>query len=127
MRRPLIVMLLVGSTLADRRPAETASNTFTGWVACDRCAPARLTAKRLGPVNRTCAQRCIAEGARVVFIDERGRRLLDVINPARTKGQEGHYIRITGSLDAEQTAIDVHSITVLEDYVALCARQGREP
>jgi len=75
-----------------------------------------------GPVNRDCAQRCIADGAKVVLIDESARRLLKVTNPEATRGQESHHVRITGALDANAKALQVASVTVLEEYVPFCAR-----
>jgi hypothetical protein len=118
-----LAMALPALILVVAQPAATPTKVnLTGWIACDRCAPARLKAARLGPVNRDCAQRCIADGAKVVLIDEGARRLLKLSNPEVTKGQEGHYVRLTGILDADANALQVASVTVLEEYVAFCAR-----
>jgi len=121
--RSHLAMALPALILVAAQPAATPTKvTLTGWIACDRCAPARLKAARLGPVNRDCAQRCIADGAKVVLIDEGARRLLKVTNPEATKGQEGHYARLAGILDARANALQVTSVTVLEEYVAFCSR-----
>jgi hypothetical protein len=121
--RSHLVAALPALILVAAQPAATPTKvSLTGWIACDRCAPARLKAARLGPVNRDCAQRCIADGAKVVLIDENARRLLKVTNPEATKGQESHYVRITGALDADAKALQVASVTVLEEYVPFCAR-----
>src|SRR5687767_13450286 len=106
--RTHLAMAVRARILAAADPAGTPPQvTLTGWIACDRCAPARLKAAQLGPVNRDCAQRCIAEGAQVVLIDESARRLLKVTNPEATKGQESHYVRLTGLLDASANALQV--------------------
>jgi hypothetical protein len=121
--RSHLALALPALILVAAQPAATSAKvTLTGWIACDRCSPARLKAARMGPVNRDCAQRCIAEGAKVVLIDEGARRLLKVTNPEATKGQESHYVRLTGLLDASANALQVTSVTVLEEYVASCGR-----
>lgn len=121
--RTHLAMALPALILSAAEPAATPTKvTLKGWIACDRCAPARLKAAQLGPVNRDCAQRCIAEGAKVVLIDESARRLLKVTNPEVTKGQESHYVRLSGLLDSSANTLQVTSVTVLDEYVAFCAR-----
>lgn len=121
MRSHLLAALPPLLLIAAQPAASPPTVTLTGWLACDRCAPARLKAARLRPVNRDCAQRCIAEGAKVVLIDEKARRLLRVTNPEVTKGQEGHYVRVTGAVDTNAKTLQVTSVAVLEEYVAFCA------
>jgi hypothetical protein len=112
---------LTASSVVSASPIPAA--TTTGWFACDRCAPARLKAAELRPVNRECAQRCLADGAKMLFINEKPKGLLRVLNPAIAKGQEGHYVRVTGSIDSTYGTLNVESIKVLEEYVAYCARR----
>jgi hypothetical protein len=61
--------------------------TVTGWFSCDRCAPAaRVKAERIHPSDRECAQKCVADGANLVFRDEKARRVvLRVANPSAAK------------------------------------------
>ena len=107
-------------------PGDTAAPrwTATGWFACDRCAPARLRSPRIGPTNRECTQRCIAEGANLVFIAEKTRTILQVANPDLAKGQEGHYVQVTGSVDKLGKTLRLGSVNVLERYIAKCGRPG---
>jgi hypothetical protein len=95
--------------------------TVTGWFSCDRCAPAaRVKAKRIRPTNRECAQKCLADGAHLVFLDEKARRVLQVANPAVAKGQESHYVQVAGSIDMQSKTLTVTSVKDLEEYVAKC-------
>lgn len=73
--------------------ALAAQNT-KGWFACDGCGPARLKAEGIGPTNRECSQRCIAEGANLTFIDQRTRTILQVANPEAGRGRERHSIML---------------------------------
>ncbi len=118
------IALLAASSVA--MGSSMTPTTSTGWFACDRCAPARLKAAQLRPVNRDCAQRCLADGAKMVFINETPKGLLRVLNPEVAKGQEGHYTRVTGSIDSAAGTLRVNSVKVLEEYVAFCSRRGLE-
>jgi len=51
-------------------------------------------------------------------------RVLRVANADAAKGQEGHYVRVTGSLDGE--SLRVSSVEVLKEYVASCARPRKK-
>ena len=98
--------------------------TVTGWFSDELCARPRVRAGRIGPTNRECAQKCLAQGAAMVFIDEEAQRILRVANADAAKGQEGHYVRVTGSLDGE--SLRVSSVEVLKEYVASCARPRKK-
>ena len=49
---------------------ESKTVTLAGWLGDEKCAPARLTAEKLGPTNPECSKTCIEKGAAVVFISE---------------------------------------------------------
>jgi hypothetical protein len=97
------------------RPVE-----LTGWFADENCAAARVKAGQIGPTGRECAQRQIAKGVAVVFIDEEGKRLLRVANPEAAAGQESHYVRVSGTLDGE--TLRVASLEVMQEYAPSCGR-----
>lgn len=116
-----LMFLLVAAGFGIGGETAPAQTTVTGWFSCDRCAPAaRVKAKRIRPTNRECAQKCLAEGARLVFLDEKARRVLQVANPDAAKGQESHHVQVAGSIDARGETLTVSSVKVLEEYVAKC-------
>lgn len=100
--------------------AETRRVELTGWFSDEGCAAARVKAGNIGPTGRACAQKQIAAGAAMVFIDREGERLLRVANPEAAAGQESHYVRVLGSLDGD--TLRVSSLEVLKEYVASCSR-----
>jgi hypothetical protein len=125
MQRTLLAMVafaLVGAATASSRETRGQS-TAVGWFSCDRCAPAaRVKAKHISPANRECVQKCVSEGAGLVFLDEEARAVLQVTNPEAAKGQESHYVQVTGAIDAQEHTLTVSSVKVLKEYVAKCGR-----
>jgi hypothetical protein len=99
--------------------------TATGWFSCDRCAVSRVKSGRVGPTNRECAQKCLAEGALMVFLDEKAAALFQVDNPEQARGQESHYVRIHGTVDPDVKTVHVDSVEVLQTYVASCGLPRR--
>lgn len=123
MKRAEIVFLIFASlpvALAGKQDTNTMLRT-TGWFVDEWCAPARLKVRPLRPTNRECAQRCIDQGAKVVFLDETAQRILLVANPEIAKDQESHYVWVVGSLDASSQTLYVKTFEVLKKYSASCA------
>ena len=99
-----------------------AAYTATGWFACDRCSRARVADGRTGPSDRACAQRCIARGEAVVFVDENAVASFRITNPESVKGQESHYVRVRGTFDPTANTLEVGSFEVLKTFVPKCGR-----
>jgi len=119
----VVGFVLVGAATAPSEERSRGGVTFVGWFSCDRCAPeARVKAKQISPANRDCAQKCVSQGAGLVFLDERGRAVLRVTNPEAAKGQESHYVEVSGAVDAQARTLTVSSVKVLKEYVAKCSR-----
>jgi hypothetical protein len=102
---------------AEKAPTAT---TATGWFSDESCATERVKAGRIGPTGRSCTRECLAKGVRMAFIDEKARAVLRVENPAAARGQEGAYVRVTGSVDAARKTLHVDSVKVLKPYAATC-------
>ena len=107
------------TTLRAQSPVE-----ITGWFSDEGCARTRVKAGLIGPTGRACAQKQIASGAAVVFIDEEGKRVLRVAIPETAKDQESHYVRVNGSLDGD--TLRVASLEVLKEYAPSCARPRKK-
>jgi hypothetical protein len=126
MQRTLVTMVafaMVGAVTAPSGESSRGQRTVVGWFSCDRCGPAaRVKAKHISPANRECVQKCVSEGAGLVFLDEKARAVLRVTNPAAAKGRESHYVQVTGAIDEQAHTLAVSSINVLKEYVAKCGR-----
>jgi hypothetical protein len=117
----LALGLLVSS---GARADEAVRVEVTGWFSDEGCAAARVKAGRIGPTGRACAQKQIANGAAMAFIDEEGKRLLRVANPEAAKGQESHYVRVSGTLDG--ATLRVASLELLDEYAPSCGRPRKK-
>jgi hypothetical protein len=113
----IALLLLTGPLLA---AAGDSAVTATGWFGCDKCSPARVKAEEPGPPGQECARKCIKEGAKVLFIDEKRKELFTVDNPEATRGIESDYVEFTGTMNAEARTVHVGTVTVKKKYVASC-------
>lgn len=123
---PVLVVCLNVAALGFAGSDSVGDSALRGWFACDRCAPGKMKTQPIRPPNRECAQRCIAEGATLVFIDEKTRTILKVANPEAARGQESHYVEVSGTVDARGKILRVESVKMLERFVAKCGRPGPE-
>lgn len=115
----LLTIGFVALALAADAPAVTV--THKGWFSDDKCAPSKVKSGKLGPNGRDCVQKCLKEGARMVFVDETAREMYFVDNPAVAAGQESHYVEVAGTIDTAKKTLRVASVKVLKEYVASCA------
>ena len=97
------------------------SVSHKGWFSDEGCAKGRVANGEFGPNGRDCVQKCIREGAKMVFVDETARKMYYVDNPDVAKGQESHYVEVAGSVNAEKQTFHVASVKVLKEYAASCA------
>ncbi len=73
--------------------------TATGWFDDDKCTAGRVKNGQMGPSNQDCARKCIKEGAKVVFLDEKRKASFVVDNPEATRGIESDYVEFTGTTE----------------------------
>jgi len=101
--------------------ADGAAVIHKGWFSDEGCAKSKVESGKLGPNGRDCVQKCLREGAKMVFVDETAKKMYYVDNPDVAKGQESHYVEVAGSLNAEKQTLHLASVKVLKEYVASCA------
>jgi hypothetical protein len=105
---------------------ESKTVTLTGWLGDEKCAPARLTAAKLGPTNPECSKTCIEKGAAVVFISETGREILKLRNYPNAIDDLGFKLEVTGSLDESAKTLTVTSVKQLNFEGAACSRPPKK-
>jgi hypothetical protein len=106
--RRLFLVALAGVVLSGAAPAK---RTFTGVVTDSMCAnKAGHSAMRMGPTDAECTRACVdVHGAQYVLYDGTHVYTLSDIKAAdRFAGQK---VRVTGTLDAKTSTIQVASIT----------------
>jgi hypothetical protein len=121
-RWKLAAVLLLATPALFGASGNDVAVTATGWFDCDRCTAGRVKNGEVGPAGQECARKCIKEGARVVFLDEKRKASFVVDNPETTRGIESDYVEFTGTLNAEAGTVHVDSIKVKSKYVASCGK-----
>jgi hypothetical protein len=121
-RFKLVAALLLLATPALFGASGNVSVTATGWFDDDKCTAGRVKNGEVGPSNQDCARKCIKEGARVVFLDEKRKASFVVDNPEATRGIESDYVEFTGTMNAEAGTVHVDTIKVKSKYVASCGK-----
>ena len=114
-----IIIFLVGVTLTQ---AGTETRTLRGWLSDEGCARGRATAGVYTGTNPECAKRCVAEGKKIVFIDPNARRVLDISNQDAARDNIGDEVAIIGVVDPGKAAVDINSLRLISQGVAMCTR-----
>jgi len=84
--------------------------TVDGWVSDSKCAADHAAA---GP-NPGCVSKCIAGGAKPVFVDA-DNKVWTIDNPDAVKGHYGHHVSVVASENASTKAVHITQVTMLAD------------
>ena len=109
MKKLMLVMCTLALVLAMAAVAKE-TTTVNGWVSDTKCA-----AKGMSATHAECAKKCIEAGHKAVFVSEADKKVWSVDNPETLKGHEGHYVAVTGNVDAEKGRVHVESVKMLEE------------
>ena len=95
--------LTVATVLADDMGK---SETVKGWVSDSKCGAKGADAKAA-----ECTKKCLAEGASMVVVTDKGQKVLAVDNPDALKDHVGHHVAVTGHVMGD--SIHVESVKML--------------
>jgi len=121
-RTRLAALLLFAAPALFGASEKDVAVTATGWFDCDKCTAGRVKNGEVGPAGQECARKCIKEGAKVVFLDEKRKASFVVDNPEKTRGIESDYVEFTGTMNAAAGTVHVDAVTVKSKYVASCGK-----
>jgi hypothetical protein len=96
----VLIALLAVSFLA---PALAHAGDWTGWVTDDHRG-----AKGAKAGHKTCAEKCMKEGSKLVFYNEADKKIYKLDNQDLAKKNLGHEVKVSG--DVEGDSIKVKSI-----------------
>jgi hypothetical protein len=82
-----------------------------GWVSDSQCGAAH---GRSGP-NPSCVSKCIAKGAKPVFVDDAKNQVWTIDNPDAVKGHYGEHIIASAVIDPATKAVHIVGVTKLAD------------
>ena len=104
----LISIVAVASIAAATGRKSGAANKWDGWVSDDKCG-----AKGADPSHASCATKCVAGGAAIVFVAAKDKTVYKVDNQDALKDQVGHYVSVEGSINGDTLHVD--KVTVLKE------------
>ncbi len=82
-----------------------------GWVSDSQCGAAH---GKSGP-NPSCVAKCIAKGAKPVFVDDAKNQVWTIDNPDAVKNHYGHHIEATATVDPDTKVVHITKVTMLAD------------
>ena len=119
MRLAALSLLLLTVSTTSTASEVPASVTATGWFSDLKCATSRAATGRIGPTGRACSEKCLANGVKLAFIDEKAKAVFEVDNPKAGKALLGDHVEIVATKSGAKT-LHITSVTILEKYVARC-------
>jgi len=76
--------------------ASPKSSKMTGWVSDAMCG-----AKGANASHAACAKKCIGGGEKVVFVTDKGQKVMQVANQDSLKDHAGEHVSIDASTNAD--------------------------
>jgi len=97
----VLCLLVVMAAVAGASSKAAGKQTMTGWLVDDKCG-----AKMAHEGSEACIKKCLAEGAKLAFVNDANKEVVLVHNPDAVKGHEGHHVTVTGSMMDGQLHVD---------------------
>jgi hypothetical protein len=92
------------------------AKNVAGWVSDEKCG-----AKGANAGGAECTKKCIEGGQKVVFVTDKGKKVLNVDNPDALKGHEGHHVTVNGHVNDANGSIHVESVKMMKEKAAKAA------
>lgn len=90
-----MVFMMVGVSFA------ADATTVNGYVSDSKCGAKGANAKAA-----ECTKKCIQSGAKMVVVTDGDQKVLNVDNPAKLTGHEGHHVAVTGTVKGDSIHVD---------------------
>ena len=99
----LLALFALTALLALPLAAAGTKGSWTGWVTDSKCG-----AKGAKAEHKACSEKCVGEGAKLVFYNNADKKLYSLDNQDAAKANLGYEVKVTG--EADGSAIKVESI-----------------
>jgi hypothetical protein len=87
--------------------------TVSGWVSESGCGVKGASASHMA-----CTKKCLAAGKKVVFVDDKEKKVWAVSNPDALKGHEGEHVDVDAHVSTDTNTIDVQKVTTSPEPAA---------
>ena len=99
----LLALFALTTLLVMPLTAEGTKGSWTGWITDSKCGAKGAKAEHKG-----CTEKCLGEGAKLVFYNNADKKLYSLDKQDVAKANVGYEVKVTG--EAEGSAIKVDSI-----------------
>lgn len=99
----LLALFALTALLVMPLAAEATKGSWTGWITDSKCG-----AKGAKAEHKACTEKCVHEGAKLVFYNNADKKLYSLDNQDAAKANVGYEVKVTG--EADGSAIKVDSI-----------------
>jgi len=106
MKKLLLICVVLSVLLLVFAPAWAAddmgkSMTVNGWVSDSNCG-----AKGANAGAAECTKKCLGEGAKMVVVTDKDKKVLTVENPDSLQDHIGHHVAVTGHVNGDSIHVE---------------------
>jgi hypothetical protein len=92
------------STASTSTAAAPELKTLRGWVSDEKCGAKGANAK-----GAACAAKCVKGGEKIVFVNDKDKKVWNVKNPETLQDHVGHHVKLSAHVYPEG---DIHVMSV---------------
>lgn len=96
------------STPSTSTAAAPKLETLRGWVSDEKCGAKGANAK-----GAACAAKCVKGGEKIVFVNDKDKKVWNVKNPDDLKDHVGHHVKLSAHVYPDSGDIHVMSVSML--------------
>jgi hypothetical protein len=119
---PILLILIVYASAADKTSPSAESKTIRGWLSDESCANARASSGKFTGTNPDCAKECVAKGKKIVLIDPEAKQVVKIETQESARDYIGDYVEIKGALSSQTQMLHIDSLRKLSTGVTECER-----
>jgi hypothetical protein len=103
----LVLALSMFVLASEKKAAGDKAASMKGWVSDEMCG-----AKGASAGHAACAKKCADAGQKMVFVDDKDHKVMNVANQDALKGHAGDHVQLTATKTADG-ALQVGDVKVL--------------
>ena len=84
--------------------ANQTTKPVDGWISDSQCG-----AQHMGS-GASCVKKCIANGAKPVFVDDAKKQVWTIDNPDAVASHYGHHVAIQGTVDDSAKSVHITNV-----------------
>ena len=102
----LALFMVAGAGASDKGK----TTSLNGWVSDSNCG-----VKHTQAGGEACLKKCMANGAKMAFVNDADKSVWGVDNPDALDGHLGHHVTIEAHVDAKAKSVHVEKVTMMAE------------